>query len=130
MKGSRVGRNPSHILSNFLLNRAAYWVNTLIAAEFSQLLILSLLIITTLLLVIVYRRKRVRNQPLFLSIYPLCMFILWNLSSSGVEKYSGHNLHLSSSPLYINPHGGIWYIDFNISTLDVFTAKIANYSLH
>ena len=47
------------------------------------------------------------NQPLCLSIYPLCMFILWNLSSSGVEKHSGHNLHLNDSPLYIIPHVGI-----------------------
>jgi hypothetical protein len=73
---------------------------------------------------------RARNQPLFLSIYPLCMFILWNLSSSGVEKHSGHNLHLNDSPLYIIPHVGIRYLDFNISTLDVCSAKIANYNLH
>lgn len=47
------------------------------------------------------------NQPLCLSIYPLCVFILWNLSSSGVEKHSGHNLHLNDSPLYIILHVGI-----------------------
>jgi len=58
------------------------------------------------------------------------MFILWNLSSSGVEKHSGHNLHLNDSPLYIIPHVGIRYLDFNISTLDVCSAKIAHYNLH
>ena len=58
------------------------------------------------------------------------MFILWNLSSSGVEKYSGHNLHLNDSPLYIIPHVGIRYLDFNISTLDVCSAKIAHVNLH
>jgi hypothetical protein len=70
------------------------------------------------------------NQPLCLSIYPLCVFILWNLSSSGVEKHSGHNLHLNDSPLYIILHVGIRYLDFNISTLDVCSAKIPNYNLH
>lgn len=46
----------------FLLNRTAYWVSTLVTAEFPPLIILPLFMIATLVAIIVYGRKRARRS--------------------------------------------------------------------